>query len=85
MAQSAENGQGMTVGLGLFAIAVGAILKFALTVHTAGINLSLIGVILMVVGAAVLVHRVVAVRGRGPISGPIVATVRHWRHCLMPG
>lgn len=41
----------MTVGLSLFAIAVGAILKFAVTAHTTGIDLATVGVILMVVGA----------------------------------
>jgi hypothetical protein len=40
----------MTIGLSLFAITVGAILKFAVTAHLAGISLSTVGVILMVVG-----------------------------------
>lgn len=41
----------MTIGFSLFAIAVGAILKFAVTAHTAGIDLSIVGVILMIAGA----------------------------------
>jgi hypothetical protein len=41
----------MTIGLSLFAIAVGAILKFAVTAQLAGIDISTVGVILMVVGA----------------------------------
>jgi hypothetical protein len=41
----------MTIGLSLFTVAVGAILKFAVTAQLAGISLSTVGVILMVVGA----------------------------------
>ena len=40
----------MTIGTSLFLIAVGAILKFAVTVHVAGINVHTAGVILMVIG-----------------------------------
>lgn len=39
----------MSIGLSLFAIMVGAILKFAVTAQLAGISLSTVGVILMVV------------------------------------
>ncbi len=42
----------MRLGASLFLIAVGAILKFAITKHFNGINLGTIGVILMVIGAA---------------------------------
>ncbi len=45
----------MTTGLSLFAIALGAILKFAVTAHASGINVSTVGVILMAVGAVGLV------------------------------
>jgi hypothetical protein len=41
----------MTIGGSLFLIAVGAILKFAVTLTVAGIDLQVAGVILMVVGA----------------------------------
>jgi Flp pilus assembly protein protease CpaA len=40
----------MTIGISLFAIALGAILKFAVTAQAAGIDLAVVGVILMVVG-----------------------------------
>ena len=40
----------MNFGGSLFLIAVGAILKFAVTAHVEGINLHTVGVILMVVG-----------------------------------
>ena len=39
-----------TAGFSLFTIALGAILKFAVTAQVAGIRLSTVGVILMVVG-----------------------------------
>lgn len=45
----------MTIGTSLFLIAVGAILKFAVTAHLAGIDLQTVGVILMVVGVIGLV------------------------------
>ncbi|MBV9808630.1 MAG: hypothetical protein JO286_15705 [Solirubrobacterales bacterium] len=40
----------MTIGLSLFTIMVGAILKFAVTAQLSGISLSIVGVILIVVG-----------------------------------
>jgi hypothetical protein len=43
----------MTIGISLFAITLGAILKFAVTAHATGIDLATVGVILMVVGGSV--------------------------------
>jgi hypothetical protein len=45
----------MRLGASLFLIAVGAILKFAVTKHVNGIDIGTVGVILMIVGAAGLV------------------------------
>ena len=45
----------MTLGLSLFAIAFGAILRFAVTAQVAGISIATVGVILMVVGAIGLI------------------------------
>ena len=45
----------MRIGSSLVLIAIGAILKFAITWSTDGINLSNVGVILMIVGVAGLV------------------------------
>jgi len=45
----------MTIGLSLFAIAIGAILRFAVTAQVAGISISIVGLILMVVGAIGLI------------------------------
>lgn len=41
----------MGIGISIFLIAVGAILKFAVSVSTSGVDLQTVGVILMVVGA----------------------------------
>jgi hypothetical protein len=45
----------MGIGLSLVLIAAGAILKWAVTASTSGVNLNTVGVVLMVVGAAGLV------------------------------
>ena len=45
----------MGIGTSLFLIAVGAILKWAVTASVAGVKLEVVGVILMVVGALGLV------------------------------
>lgn len=45
----------MGFGSSLFLIAVGAIMDFAVKVHTAGFNLNKIGLILMIVGVIGLV------------------------------
>ena len=42
----------MGIGTSIFLIAVGAILKFAITENVQGVDLGVVGVILMVVGAA---------------------------------
>lgn len=43
------------IGFSLFAIALGAILRYAVTAHAAGINLATVGLILIVVGGIGLV------------------------------
>ena len=45
----------MRIGSSLALIAIGAILKFAVTISVSGISLSTVGVVLMVVGIAGLV------------------------------
>ena len=45
----------MRIGSSLMLIAIGAILKFAVTTSVSGISLSTVGVVLMVVGIAGLV------------------------------
>ena len=45
----------MTIGASLLLIAVGAILKYAVTVHVNGLNLQTTGLILMIVGGLGLI------------------------------
>jgi hypothetical protein len=45
----------MTVGASLFLIAVGAILRYAVTAHVSGINLDTAGLVLIIVGVVGLV------------------------------
>jgi Domain of unknown function (DUF6458) len=47
--------EGMSIGTSIFLIAVGAILKYAVTASVSGVKLETVGVILMVVGAIGLV------------------------------
>jgi membrane-bound ClpP family serine protease len=49
----------MRIGGSLFLIAVGAILKFAITTQVSGVDLGVIGIILMIVGFVGLVITVV--------------------------
>jgi hypothetical protein len=45
----------MRIGASLFLIAIGAILKFAVTRHVNGVDVGTVGVILMIVGALGLI------------------------------
>jgi len=56
----------MTVGVSIFLIAVGAILKFATNLRVAHVNLDTVGVILMIAGVVGLLIGLYleAVRGR---------------------
>lgn len=49
----------MRIGASLLLIAIGAILKFAVTEHVNGVNLAVVGVILMIVGAAGLLFELI--------------------------
>ena len=53
----------MGIGVSVFLIAVGAIVTFALNVAVSGINLSTVGVILMIVGAIGLLWSLFVVAG----------------------
>lgn len=54
----------MTAGVGLFLIALGAILLFAVTTTVAGVSINTIGVILLVVGAIGLLYALIVQAGR---------------------
>lgn len=49
----------MGIGVSIFLITLGAILKFAITAHLNGVNISMIGVILMVMGVLTLILNLV--------------------------
>jgi hypothetical protein len=49
----------MTIGGSIAVIAIGAILTFALTVQISGLNLDVVGVILMTAGAVGLVFGII--------------------------
>jgi hypothetical protein len=54
----------MTIGASLLLIAVGAVLRFAVTAHTTGFNIHTVGVILMIVGAIGLLLGLVLMTSR---------------------
>ena len=60
----------MGIGVGIFLIAVGAILKYAVNVSTEGFNVNTAGVILMVVGAIGLLAALLVFGGgrRDPVA-----------------
>ena len=71
----------MGIGTSILLIAVGAILKYAVTAHVSGVDVNTVGVILMVVGAAGLVLSLLwmtiwADRRRGAVVGEPVARER---------
>jgi hypothetical protein len=60
----------VTIGASLFLIAVGAILKFAVTATVAGIDIQTVGVILMIVGVIGLALGLVAMATARSRSAP---------------
>lgn len=54
----------MGIGVSVFLIAVGAILTFAVTAEVSGVDISTVGVILMIVGAIGLLATLVIFGGR---------------------
>jgi beta-lactamase regulating signal transducer with metallopeptidase domain len=60
----------MGIGTSLFLIAVGAVLKFAVTASVSGVKLATVGVILMVVGIVGLLislFMIIQARDRGTV------------------
>ncbi|GAA3730627.1 DUF6458 family protein [Salinactinospora qingdaonensis] len=45
----------MGIGLGIFLVVIGAILKFGITTEVSGLDMGAIGIILMLAGGAVIV------------------------------
>ena len=71
----------MRIGGSLFLIALGAVLKFAVTDAIGGVDLGMVGVILMIVGAVGLVLSLILATRRQRTDivhepGPVYATER---------
>lgn len=66
----------MTIGSSLFLIALGAILKFAVTASVGGIDLQTVGVILMVVGIVGLIVGLLLMTRREPPLPPAAGPPR---------
>jgi hypothetical protein len=67
----------MSLGSSIFLIAVGAILRYAITVHVSGVSLTTIGLILMIAGVAGVVLSLLyraSARTRGGITRERVVT-----------
>ncbi len=64
----------MSIGGSIFIIAVGAILRFAVTAEVAGVDIRTVGLILMIAGGVALVIALallaLAARDRDPGAGP---------------
>ncbi len=63
----------MSIGASLFLIAVGAILRFAVTAEVAGIDIQVVGTILMVIGVigfVITLWLFLSARRRGEVPGP---------------
>jgi hypothetical protein len=61
----------VTIGTSLFLIAVGAILKYAVTAHVSGVDIHTVGLILMIVGGLGLILGLyLLTRGRWNAPGP---------------
>ena len=79
----------MTIGAGIFLIAVGAILKFATNFHVQGVSIDTIGVILMIAGAAGLIlglfQELVWSRRTRPVAPGEVPPVEERREVREPG
>jgi hypothetical protein len=62
----------MGIGTSIFLIAVGAILKFAVTAHVSGIALATVGTILMIVGViGLLISLFMLAAWRDRATGPV--------------
>jgi hypothetical protein len=60
----------MTIGASLFTIAVGAVLAFAVTAEVAGIDLVIVGYILLAIGALGMVFGLWQNSSRSRAAGP---------------
>lgn len=62
------NTGAMGIGTSLFLIAIGAILRFAVTASAQGVELATVGLILMIVGiVGLLISLLLLMQARGPV------------------
>jgi hypothetical protein len=66
------------IGTSLFLIAVGAILYFAVNADISGLEISTIGIILMVIGVVGLLISLFMLRGRAGPERPVVHRDREY-------
>ena len=71
VATPATSMRGVTIGGSLFLIAVGAILHFAVTAEFVGIDIQVVGTILMIVGAIGFVLGLVFLNRRPAARPPL--------------
>jgi Domain of unknown function (DUF6458) len=62
----------MTIGTSLFFIAVGAILRYAVTTSVSGVSLTTVGLILMIIGIVGLVLSLLFMLSAGSRRGRVV-------------
>jgi uncharacterized protein involved in exopolysaccharide biosynthesis len=62
----------MPLGTSIFLVALGAILRYAVTASTSGISLPTVGLILMIVGIAGLVLSIFYMLAWGPRRGRVM-------------
>jgi hypothetical protein len=77
----------MGIGVGIFLIAVGAILDFAVKVSTRGFNVNTIGLILMIVGALGIALELLLFmprRRRTTVVGGVGSTTYRTRETVVP-
>lgn len=66
----------MGIGVGIFLIAIGAILEFAITVNGRGFNIHTVGVILMIAGAVGILLDLLLLMPRRRADGRAVVVER---------
>lgn len=59
---NADGGRNLTIGVAVFLIALGAILRYAITFSIAGVSLATVGLILMIAGAVGLIAAIITAR-----------------------
>ncbi len=58
----------MGIGVSILVIAIGAVLTFAVTAQVSGVDLNVVGVVLMVVGSTGLLWAVLTTASIGPFA-----------------